>query len=134
KFAFQLPLVLILMLQVSQPAEGFIIRLITETLQNNVAGEPVLHERTNWDFDPEAAKRARSLYYEVILSKSLVTQNHIKIISYSLQKNGFRSSKFIENLGLGLDGRHEERRQAQRERDVGRLNGEHNVNYPPPPA
>ncbi|KAH8252829.1 hypothetical protein KR032_001994, partial [Drosophila birchii] len=112
-FPFQLPLVLILVLEVSQPAEGFIIRLITETLQNNVAGEPILHERTNWDFDPEAAKRARSLYYE---------------------KNGFRSSKFIERLGVGLDGRHEERRHEQGERDVGRLNGEHNVNYPPPPA
>nr|XP_017027118.2 uncharacterized protein LOC108078064 [Drosophila kikkawai] len=112
-FMVSLPLVLILVLQVSQPAEGFIIRLITETLQNNVAGEPILHERTNWDFDPEAAKRARSLYYE---------------------KNGFRSAKFIERLGVGLDGRHQERRQEQGERDVGRLNGEHNVNYPPPPA
>jgi len=56
---------LMLLLQVSQPADGFIIRLITETLQNNVAGEPILHERTSWDFDPEAAKKARSLYYEV---------------------------------------------------------------------
>jgi len=57
--------VVMLLLQVSQPADGFIIRLITETLQNNVAGEPILHERTSWDFDPEAAKKARSLYYEV---------------------------------------------------------------------
>jgi len=60
-----LPVVLLFLLQVSQPADGFIIRLITETLQNNVAGEPILHERTSWDFDPEAAKKARSLYYEV---------------------------------------------------------------------
>jgi len=64
-YLFQLPLLLLLLLQFSPPADGFIIRLITETLQNNVAGEPVLHERTSWDFDPEAAKRARSLYYEV---------------------------------------------------------------------
>ncbi|EDW56542.1 uncharacterized protein LOC6615273 [Drosophila sechellia] len=112
-FMAAFPLVLMLLLQFSPPADGFIIRLITETLQNNVAGEPVLHERTSWDFDPEAAKRARSLYYE---------------------KNGFRSSKFIERLGVGLDGRHEERRAEQGHRDVGRLNGEHNVNYPPPPA
>lgn len=53
------------MLLGSQFTDGFIIRLITETLQNNVAGEPVTHERTNWDFDPEAAKRARAIYYEV---------------------------------------------------------------------
>ncbi|XP_034478321.1 uncharacterized protein LOC117784635 [Drosophila innubila] len=93
----------------SQKTDGFIIRLITETLQNNVAGEPVTHERTNWDFDPEAAKRARAIYYE---------------------KNGFRSAKFIERLGIGLDGQHEQRRLEQQERDVGRLNGEHFINYP----
>ncbi|XP_023174843.2 uncharacterized protein LOC111602127 [Drosophila hydei] len=93
----------------SRTADGFILRLITETLQNNVAGEPITHVRTDWDFDPEAARKARTLYYE---------------------KNGYRSEKFIERLGVGLDGRHEERRQEQRERDVGRLNGEHFINYP----
>ncbi|KAH8280384.1 hypothetical protein KR018_005233, partial [Drosophila ironensis] len=103
----------VILLQASQPVEGFILRLITETLQNNVAGEPILHERTEWNFDPEAAKKARALYYE---------------------KNGFRSSKFIEQLGVGVDGRHEERRQEQGVRDAGRLNGEHNVNFPAPPV
>lgn len=93
----------------SQSTDGFIVRLITETLQNNVAGEPVTHERTNWNFDPEAAKRARAIYYE---------------------KNGFRSAKFIERLGIGLDGHHEERRLEQQERDLGRLNGEHFINFP----
>ncbi|KAM8711289.1 hypothetical protein ACLKA7_000430 [Drosophila subpalustris] len=93
----------------SPSTDGFIIRLITETLQNNVAGEPVTHERTNWDFDPEAAKKARALYYE---------------------KNGYRSEKFIERLGIGLDGQHEQRRLEQQERDVGRLNGEHFINFP----
>ncbi|KAH8279162.1 hypothetical protein KR026_002884 [Drosophila bipectinata] len=104
---------LVILLQASQPTDGFILRFITETLQNNVAGEPILHETTQWNFDPEAAKKARALYYE---------------------KNGFRSAKFIERLGVGLDGRHEERRQEQIARDTGRLNGEHNVNYPPPPV
>ncbi|KAH8320759.1 hypothetical protein KR067_008986 [Drosophila pandora] len=104
---------LVILLQASQPTDGFILRLITESLQNNVAGEPILHERTQWNFDPEAAKKARALYYE---------------------KNGFRSAKFIERLGVGLDGQHEERRKEQIERDTGRLNGEHNVNYPPPPV
>ncbi|KAH8373075.1 hypothetical protein KR009_011479, partial [Drosophila setifemur] len=113
KMRLQFPLLIMILFLANQPADGFIVRLITETLQNNVAGEPILHERTQWDFDPEAAKRARALYYE---------------------KNGFRSAKFIESLGVGLDGRHEERRWEQAERDDGRLNGEHNVNYPPPPA
>lgn len=49
----------------SRTADGFILRLITETLQNNVAGEPITHVRTDWDFDPEAARKARTLYYEV---------------------------------------------------------------------
>lgn len=56
---------LVILLQASQPTDGFILRLITESLQNNVAGEPILHERTQWNFDPEAAKKARALYYEV---------------------------------------------------------------------
>jgi len=47
-----------------------------------------------------------------------------------LQKNGFRSAKFIERLGIGLDGHHEERRLEQQERDLGRLNGEHFINFP----
>ncbi|XP_034101993.1 uncharacterized protein LOC132792839 [Drosophila nasuta] len=96
----------------SQSTDGFIIRFITETLQNNVAGEPVIHERTNWNFDPEGAKKARAIYYE---------------------KNGYRSAKFIESIGVGLDGYHEERRQQQQERDVGRLNGEHFINFPAEP-
>ncbi|EDW85949.2 uncharacterized protein Dwil_GK22872 [Drosophila willistoni] len=113
RVVFILTCSILLILQTSQPADGFILRLITETLQNNVAGEPITHERTEWNFDPEAAKKARAIYFE---------------------KNGFRSSKFIERLGVGLDGYHEERRKEQGERDLGRLNGEHNVNYPPPPV
>jgi len=123
--------VVMLLLQVSQPADGFIIRLITETLQNNVAGEPILHERTSWDFDPEAAKKARSLYYEV---REYSIHGWMIFDPCLFQKNGFRSAKFIERLGVGLDGRHEDRRAEQGHRDVGRLNGEHNVNYPPSSA
>ncbi|XP_022228016.1 uncharacterized protein LOC111077866 [Drosophila obscura] len=101
------------LLQISQPADGFILRLIAETLQNNVAGEPITHENTEWDFDPDSGKKARALYFE---------------------KNGFRSAKLIERLGAGTDGWHEERRVEQALRDIGRLNGEHNQNYPPPPV
>ncbi|ALC41988.1 CG15649 [Drosophila busckii] len=92
-----------------QTSDAFILRFISETLQNNVAGEPVTHERTNWDFHPEAAKKARAIYYE---------------------KNGFRSAKFIERIGVGLDGQHEERRAEQHARDVGRLDGAHVFNFP----
>lgn len=48
-----------------QQSECSLYRLITETLQNNVAGEPITHERTEWDFDPEISQKRRSLFYEV---------------------------------------------------------------------
>ncbi|XP_017146120.1 uncharacterized protein LOC108158379 isoform X1 [Drosophila miranda] len=111
-FVYLLTLLLVL-LQISKPADGFIFRLISETLQNNVAGEPITHQVTQWNFDPDAAKKSRALYYE---------------------KNGYRSSKFIERLGAGVDGWHEERRLQQAIRDMGRLGGEHYQNYPPSPA
>lgn len=89
--------------------ECTVVRILTETLQNNVAGEPVTHERTKWDFDPEAAYKRRALFYEV---------------------NGYRAGKFIERIGVGMDGHQEERRAAQASRDYGRLNGEHVHNFP----
>lgn len=48
-----------------QQSESFLYRLITETLQNNVAGEPITHERTDWNFDPEISQKRRSIFYEV---------------------------------------------------------------------
>ena len=56
---------LFLLLVQIENGEPFIYRLITETLQNNVAGEPITHERTNWDFDPDVSQKRRSLFYEV---------------------------------------------------------------------
>ncbi|XP_067634156.1 uncharacterized protein [Eurosta solidaginis] len=93
-------------------SDAFIVRLITETLQNNVAGEPITHKRTEWDFDPGISQKRRGLFYET---------------------HGYRAAKFIERIGLGLDGREEERRAEQQLRDIGRLNGEHNINFPPEP-
>ncbi|XP_055855217.1 uncharacterized protein LOC129918617 [Episyrphus balteatus] len=90
-------------------SEAVVYRLITETLQNNIAGEPITHERTNWDFNPDISKARRGLFYE---------------------KHGFRASKFIESLGIGIDGREQERRQEQQIRDIGKLNGEHYRNSP----
>lgn len=89
--------------------ECTVVRVLTETIQNNVAGEPLTHEKTEWDFDPEIAYKRRALFYEV---------------------NGYRASKFIERIGVGLDGKQEERRAAQAVRDYGRLNGEHVHNFP----
>ncbi|XP_037941580.1 uncharacterized protein LOC119674732 [Teleopsis dalmanni] len=93
-----------------QSIEGFIYRLITETLQNNVAGEPLTHVPSTWDFDPTISQKRRALYYET---------------------HGFRSAKFIERIGLGIDGHEDDRRVEQQVRDAGRLNGEHNINFPP---
>ncbi|XP_065370027.1 uncharacterized protein LOC135962178 [Calliphora vicina] len=91
-----------------QQSESFIYRLITETLQNNVAGEPITHKRTEWDFDPEISQKRRSLFYE---------------------SHGFRAAKFIERIGVGHDGLEEERRIEQQQRDIGRSSGDHNINY-----
>ncbi|XP_050327384.1 uncharacterized protein LOC126757488 [Bactrocera neohumeralis] len=102
---------LIVLTTLSQ-SEASVVRLLTETLQNNVAGEPITHVRTEWDFDPEVSQKRRALFYET---------------------HGYRAAKFIERIGLGIDGHEEERRAEQRARDVGRLNGEHNINFPPEP-
>lgn len=56
----------ILMGYCGRTADGFIYRLITEALENNVAGEPITHQRTEWNFDPEISQKRRNLYYEVI--------------------------------------------------------------------
>lgn len=37
--------------------------------------------------------------------------------------NGFRGEKYIERVGLGIDGHEEERREQQKARDYGRLQG-----------
>uniref|UniRef100_A0A0K8UBZ5 Uncharacterized protein n=1 Tax=Bactrocera latifrons TaxID=174628 RepID=A0A0K8UBZ5_BACLA len=103
---------LLIVLTILSQSEASVVRLLTETLQNNVAGEPITHVRTEWDFDSEVSQKRRALFYET---------------------HGYRAAKFIERIGLGLDGHEEERRAEQRARDVGRINGEHNINFPPEP-
>ena len=63
-FVIKFTFLLLLLVQIEK-SEPFIYRLITETLQNNVAGEPITHERTDWDFDPDISQKRRSLFYEV---------------------------------------------------------------------
>ncbi|XP_005179036.1 uncharacterized protein LOC101896214 [Musca domestica] len=103
--------VLLVLLFQCHTSDAFVYRLISDLLSNNVAGAPVLHERTDWNFDPEAARNSRAIYYET---------------------HGFRGEKFIERIGVGEDGKQDERRAEQQQRDFGRLNGEHWINYPGP--
>lgn len=43
------------------------ITLITGLIQNNLAGAPVIHKVSNYDFDPDVAIKRRELFQEVIL-------------------------------------------------------------------
>lgn len=78
------------------------VSLIIRLIQNNLVGGPVVHQVTEWDFDPDVALRRRELYEHV---------------------NGYRGEKLIERIGLGTDGLHNVRLAIQRERDEGLLGG-----------
>ncbi|CAG5030817.1 unnamed protein product [Parnassius apollo] len=75
---------------------------IGEFLRTNLVGQPVIHEKQTWVFDPEVAKRRRKQFIAL---------------------HGDKGEKLIERLGLGIDGYDEERLQFQRERDEGHLGG-----------
>lgn len=68
----------------------------------NVAGQPLIHKQQLFEFDPDVAVRRRSQYYEL---------------------HGFHGDKLTERVGLGIDGRNEERLAEQRTRDAGMLQG-----------
>lgn len=78
------------------------VTLVLRLIQNNLLGSPVVHQVTEWDFDPDVAIRRREIFQDV---------------------NGFRGEKLIERVGLGVDGLHNERLAIQRERDEGLLGG-----------
>lgn len=78
------------------------VSLILRLIQNNLVGAPVVHQVTEWEFDPDVAIQRRELFQKV---------------------NGFRGEKLIERIGLGTDGLHKERLAIQRERDEGLLGG-----------
>lgn len=73
-----------------------------------------------YEFDPDVSQKRRSLYYEVMI---MCYSTYQIIINKMFQTHGYRGEKYIELVGLGIDGREEERRQAQTIRDQGRLNG-----------
>ncbi|XP_012273082.1 uncharacterized protein LOC105695766 [Orussus abietinus] len=39
-----------------------VLSLVHDLVQNNVAGSPVIHEKTQWNFDPDLGKQRRVLY------------------------------------------------------------------------
>lgn len=78
------------------------ITIITNLIQSNLAGVPIVHQITEWDFDPEVAIKRRELFERA---------------------NGFRGERLIERMGLGIDGNHDERLAKQQARDDGLLGG-----------
>jgi hypothetical protein len=78
------------------------VKVVKDLIQFNLAGHPVLHKESTWDFDPEVGARRSRQYQEI---------------------NGRLGEKAIERLGLGIDGYDKERLIQQRIRDEGHLNG-----------
>ncbi|XP_075217156.1 uncharacterized protein LOC142322221 [Lycorma delicatula] len=71
---------------------------IINLLRESFAGKPEFHRKQSWPFDPEVAARRRVDFERI---------------------NGYRSMGLIERLGLGEDGRQDERRIQQAIRDEG---------------
>jgi len=74
------------------PAHGGLIGII----QNNVLGSSEFHKQQSWPFDPYVAARRAPEFIAL---------------------HGDKSEKLIERIGLGLDGRQNERRAQQTIRD-----------------
>lgn len=43
-------------------ADPLIYQIVRDLIQYNLAGPPVFHETTQWDFDPKAGKQRRIQY------------------------------------------------------------------------
>ncbi|KAJ0171692.1 hypothetical protein K1T71_012455 [Dendrolimus kikuchii] len=84
--------------QIIGSSTGFIASFV----RTNLIGHPVIHDRTSWIFDPEVAMKRRRQFIEL---------------------HGDKGERLIERLGLGIDGKDEERLAQQRARDAGRLGG-----------
>ncbi|XP_050422087.1 uncharacterized protein LOC126834308 [Adelges cooleyi] len=88
-----LSVIALIVLLSSSAVNGGIISL----LQNNVLGAPLFHKQQSWPFDPDEASRRAPEFIAL---------------------HGYKSDRLIERIGLGLDGRQEQRRQKQVERDI----------------
>ncbi|XP_058459950.1 uncharacterized protein LOC131435773 isoform X2 [Malaya genurostris] len=106
KFVITISVILVLSSISMPPVEATVVRFFSELLQNNIAGIPLIHKTEEFDFDPEISKKRRELYYE---------------------QHGYRGEKAIERVGLGIDGKHRERLEHQKQRDEGHLNGLNNL-------
>lgn len=65
-------------------------------------GLPVIHNVETWIFEPDVAQRRKKQFIEL---------------------HGDKAEKLIERLGLGIDGKADERLVQQRQRDEGHLGG-----------
>ncbi|XP_015593963.1 uncharacterized protein LOC107267159 [Cephus cinctus] len=54
----RLTLVIVLTVQTGIEAAS-VLTFVHDLIQNNVAGVPVIHERTQWEFDPDLGKQRR---------------------------------------------------------------------------
>ncbi|XP_060834313.1 uncharacterized protein LOC132917547 [Rhopalosiphum padi] len=72
---------------------GGIIGLI----QNNVLGTAAFHRQQSWPFDPNVSARRAPEFIAL---------------------HGDKSERLIERIGLGIDGRQQERREQQMVRDI----------------
>lgn len=75
---------------------------VGQFIRTNLVGQPVIHDKVAWIFDPDVALKRRRQFIEL---------------------HGDKGEKLIERLGLGIDGRDEERLAFQRQRDEGHLGG-----------
>jgi len=66
-------------------------------IQNNVLGSAEFHRQQSWPFDPNVSARR--------------THEFVAL-------HGDKSERLIERIGLGQDGRQEERREQQAVRDI----------------
>ncbi|CAI6346478.1 unnamed protein product [Macrosiphum euphorbiae] len=70
---------------------------IVGLIQNNVLGSAQFHKQQSWPFDPDVSARR--------------THEFVAL-------HGDKSERLIERIGLGLDGRQDERREQQAVRDI----------------
>ncbi|XP_055707665.1 uncharacterized protein LOC129804425 isoform X2 [Phlebotomus papatasi] len=91
---------LVILISLHRSEGAYVQEFFKILIQDNVAGAPVIHQQQEFDFDPDVSVKRRQQFYEI---------------------HGYRADKLIERLGLGIDGKAQERLIQQRIRDQGRL-------------
>ncbi|XP_015118190.1 uncharacterized protein LOC107041895 [Diachasma alloeum] len=75
---FKYLLVVTVFMMTARGSQSNLLTLVHDLVQNNVAGIPIIHEKTEWDFDPNDGK-IRRVQYEAV--------------------NGWRGQDLINRLG-----------------------------------